>query len=78
MPGWTLELDQDQIKTLARLVKAEMESTQFQRPLTVSEFQEATGLSRSQLYREVHAGRIRRVPNISKILIPCKELAKFQ
>ena len=76
-----LTLTDEQLDQLADAVTTRINSRgtqQTMKPLTVSEFAGATGLSTCSVYRHLKAGTIRRVPNIGKKLIPGKELEKFQ
>ena len=77
----TITLTESQLNELADAVEARIEARRVKKarkPLTVSQFAEATGLSTDSVYRQLKAGRIRRVKGIGKKLIPASELDKFQ
>ena len=77
----TLELTEEQLDKLADAVAERLRKRQakaFEKPLTVTEFAQASKLSTSQIYRWVEAGKLRRVPGLGKVLIPTSELERFQ
>jgi len=76
----TITLTDEQLDVLADKL-AERQARRrpsFQGPLSVSEFARLTGLSEPSVYRQVHAGQVRRVQGLAKILIPAAELERFR
>ncbi len=65
------------VDAIARRV-VELNPAKVSRPFTVKGFAEASGMSESSIYRMLEAGELRRVPGVSKKLIPVAELARFE
>lgn len=63
----------DEVESRLALRKIEISRA----PLKVCEFAKATNQSKSQVYRSVDSGEIRRVEGLSKVLIPASELDRY-
>ena len=79
MIRFEITLDDAQLSQLAELVAEKMAARVPARALTPAEFAAATGtVSAATVRRAIKAGTLRRVPNVSKVLIPHSELEKFR
>jgi excisionase family DNA binding protein len=76
----TVELTPEQMGLLALKVAETLAKRQpmVARPLTVSEFARATGLSEPSVYRLIAAKELRVVAGLAKKLIPASELERFK
>lgn len=76
-----LTLTDDQLREIARCVAAEMIATGAAvaapvrtRPYSVAEAALELGLSEQSIRRDIEAGRLARIPNTARVLIPVESL----
>ena len=79
MSDWRDELVSEVAQEVVRLLE-QRNQIPTKKPLTIEEFSQALqgALSPRTVYRNVEAGLIKRVPRVSKTLIPHSELKNFQ
>lgn len=74
----TLTLTDAQLDELAARIAAKMAPPVSGRPLSLSEAARELGVSRETIRLAVHAGRVKRVPNITAIRIPAAEIQRMK
>ena len=74
----TLTLTPAQLDELAERVAAKMAPPVSGRPMSLSEAARELGVSRETIRLAVHAGKVKRVPNIPVIRIPAAEIQRMK
>jgi DNA-binding GntR family transcriptional regulator len=74
----TLTLTPEQLDQLAERVAAKMAPPVSGRPLSLNEAARELGVSRETIRLAVHAGKVKRVPNITAIRIPAAEIQRMK
>jgi hypothetical protein len=74
----TLTLTDAQLDELAQRVAAKMAPPVSGRPLSLKEAARELGVSTETIRLAVHAGKVKRVPNITAIRIPAAEIQRMK
>jgi len=73
-----LTLTDEQIEQIAAVVAKKVGAPAIGRPFSLTEAAKELGVSRETVRLAVHAGKVKRVPNISAIRIPASEVEKMK
>lgn len=72
------ELTDEQIEAIAAVVAKKVGPQTSGRPLSMTEAAKELNVSRETIRLAVHAGKMKRVPNISAIRIPAAEVERMK
>lgn len=72
-----LRLPEDQLMALASLIAQTVGGAAGRATYTVAEAAQRTGQSEKTIRRHIEAGRLARIPNIHKTLIPSAALERY-
>lgn len=72
-----LRLPDDQLRALAALIAQSVGGSTGRATYTVAQAAQKTGQSEKTIRRHIEAGRIARVPNIHRTLIPAAALERY-
>ena len=73
-----LTLTDEQIEEIAAAVANKVGTPVSGRPFSLGEAAKELGISRETIRLAVHAGKVKRVPNISAIRIPASEIENMK